>query len=195
MKNRAASLYLFLFTFIFLHTFQSIAQEPYVNSLFSDRRARGIGDILTVLIIESSSAKSEANSATNKKSDHNISTTGGSKSSSYMPLYGLGGKVENGFDNDAETSRTGTLKGKITVTITEVAENGNFVISGEREMAVNGETEKTLITGIIRPEDINSNNTIYSFNVANAKIKYLGKGLVNKGQSPGLLDRILGWIF
>jgi flagellar L-ring protein FlgH len=171
-----------------------LAQLP-AASLFSDRRAWRVGDILTVLIIETSAAKSEANSATQKNSDHGLSASGGAKGNSYSPLYGMRGQFNNGFDNDAATSRSGSLHGKITAKITQVDANGNFSISGAREMSVNGETESIMISGIVRAEDISPDNTVYSFNIADAKISYKGKGLVDKGQHPGLIDKVLGWIF
>ncbi|OGC09631.1 hypothetical protein A2V82_07675 [candidate division KSB1 bacterium RBG_16_48_16] len=171
------------------------AQQRFVSSLFSDKRGQEVGDIITVLIVETSSAKSEANSSNTKSSDHGFSSTGGKKSQSFMPLFGLKGQLDNGFDNDAETSRSGSLRGKITAIITDVNERGNFVISGTREMVVNGETEKITISGVVRPEDISTENTVYSFLIADAKISYKGKGLVDKGQKPGLIDKILGFIF
>jgi len=171
------------------------AQQAYASSLFTDHRARQVGDIVTILIVEYSSAQSEANSKSSKTSDHGFSSTGGAKSLAYMPLYGLKGQFKNGFDNGAATSRKGSLTGKITATITKVNENGNLVLSGLREVTVNGEKEKIEISGSVRPEDIKSDNTVYSYNVADAKILYQGKGLVDKGQKPGLLDKLLGWIF
>lgn len=171
------------------------AQQTFTSSLFTDHRARQAGDIVTILIVEYSSAQSEANSKSSKTSDHGFSSTGGAKSLAYMPLYGLKGQFKNGFDNGAATSRKGSLTGKITATITKVTENGNLVISGLREVTVNGEKEKIQISGTVRPEDVTSDNTVYSYNVADAKILYQGKGLVDKGQKPGLLDKLLGWIF
>ncbi|NOY60353.1 MAG: flagellar basal body L-ring protein FlgH [Calditrichaeota bacterium] len=174
---------------------QCQAQQVYASSLFTDHRAKQVGDVVTILIVEYSSAQSEANSKSSKISDHSFSSTGGAKSLAYMPLYGLKGQFKNGFDNGASTSRKGSLTGKITATITKVNENGNLVIDGLREVTVNGEKEKIGISGTVRPEDVRSDNTVYSYNVANARILYQGKGLVDKGQRAGILDKLLGWIF
>ncbi|NIA29232.1 MAG: hypothetical protein GWP06_04865 [Actinobacteria bacterium] len=174
---------------------QCQAQQVYTSSLFTDHRAKQVGDVVTILIVEYSSAQSEANSKSSKTSDHGFSSSGGAKSLAYMPLYGLKGQFKNGFDNGASTSRKGSLTGKITATITKVNENGNLVIDGLREVTVNGEKEKIGISGTVRPEDVRSDNTVYSYNVANARILYQGKGLVDKGQRPGILDKLLGWIF
>jgi len=164
-------------------------------SLFADRRARQVGDIVTILIVEFSSATSQATTSSQKESDHGVSATGGQKTQTYMPLYGLRGQIKNGFDNEAETTRQGSLKGKITARIEEITETGNFVISGSREVIVNGEKESTVISGIVRPEDISGYNTVYSYNISDLKISYKGAGVVHKGQRPGLIDKIFGWIF
>jgi flagellar L-ring protein precursor FlgH len=194
MKKSFYILWIILFC-VALFAQPLVAQQRFVTSLFSDKRGQGVGDIITVLIVETSSAKSEANSSNSKSSDHGFSSTGGKKSQSFMPLFGLRGQLDNGFDNDAATSRSGSLKGKITAAITDVNERGNFIISGTREMVVNGETEKITISGVVRPEDISTDNTVYSFQIADAKISYKGKGLVDKGQKPGLVDKILGFLF
>lgn len=174
---------------------QAFCQRQTAPSLFSDHRANQVGDIVTILIVEYSSASSEANSKTSKNSDHGVSATGGAKSDAYLPLYGLRGQLKNGFDNEAATSRKGSLTAKITATISEVTANGNFVVKGAREVLVNGEKESISISGTVRPQDIDSDNTIYSYNMADAKIAYNGKGLVDRGQKPGIIDKLLGWIF
>ena len=154
-----------------------------------------MGDILTVLIVEYSKAVSAADSRSNKKSDHGYAITGGERTQAYMPMYGLRGQGRSGFDNGASTSRQGSLTGKITAVITQITPSGNLVISGERQVKVNGETERIVVSGTVRPEDVNADNTVYSFNIANAKIEYSGKGLVDKGQKPSLIQKVLGWIF
>ncbi len=189
------TLMLFFSTVRFFNPTLCVAQSYQQMSLFTDHRARQVGDIVTILIVEYSSAKSEANSSNEKTSDHGVQATGGPKSESYMPMFGLRGKFNNGFDNSGETSRKGSLTGKITATISEVKPNGTLVINGTRVVAVNGETEKILINGVIRAEDIRSDNTIFSYQVADAQISYAGKGIVSKGQKPGMLDKLLGWIF
>ena len=191
------NLYTVILSIVLLISGNSVwSQSSYSSqSLFTDHRALAVGDIVTILIVEYSSAKSEANSSNKRTNDKGLTMTGGSGSSTYMPLFGINGKTKNNFDNDAETSRKGSLTGKITATITDVTTNGNFIIKGEREVIVNGEKEKMTVSGIVRPEDILSNNTILSENIGDAKISYQGRGLVDKGQKPGLFSRFLGWLF
>ncbi len=185
-----------LFAVLILFSNMVWAQNSYsAQSLFTDHKAYKVGDIITVLIIEQSSAKSQANSSNKRTNNKGMTMTGGTGSSTYMPLFGLNGQTKNNYDNDAETSRKGSLTGNITASITDVTGNGNFIIKGEREVIVNGEKERITISGIIRPQDINSDNTILSVNIGDAKISYQGKGMVDSGQKPGFFGRFLGWLF
>ena len=171
------------------------AQQKAFPSMFADRRAHQIGDIVTILLVEYTSASSEASTSTGKSSENGMNLTGGQGRSAYLPMYGLNGKIQNKYRGNASTSRQGSLRGKITATITKVTESGNLEIEGTRDINVNGEKQQTIISGIIRPQDITVQNTIYSYNIANAKISYKGKGIVDKGQRPGLLARLFNWIF
>lgn len=164
-------------------------------SMFSDRKAGTIGDIVTILVMEYSAASSEAKTETSKSNDHGLYATGGMKISAYSPYFGARGNVKNGFKGDASVERSGRLQTKITATITEISPNGNLVLQGSRMMTVNGENEEAVITGVVRPEDISTHNTVYSFQVADAKITYKGKGVVRNGQRPGLIARFFNWIF
>lgn len=179
--------------FVFLN--QSVAQMDLSGSLFVDHRAKAVGDVVTILVVEYSSASSSADSKAQKRTDHGYSITGGQGTEAYLPMYGLRGQGRAGFDNGAATSRSGAITGKITATITEITSNGNLVIAGERMTTVNGEEEKMVISGTVRPEDVRADNTVYSFNVANAKISYQGDGVVNSGQKPGIIVRFFQWLF
>ena len=165
------------------------------SSMFADRRARGVGDVITILVVEYSTASSEASTATQKDNDHGLLATGGAQTQAYSPMYGLRGNIQNGFRGDAAVSRQGRVRTKITASITEINSNGNFLIQGNRIVEVNGEKELTTITGTVRPEDISWDNTVYSYQIADAQISYKGKGVVNTGQKPGFLAKILNWIF
>jgi flagellar L-ring protein precursor FlgH len=165
------------------------------GSLFADRRAQQIGDIITILVVEYSAASSEASTKTSKESEHGFLATGGSKQQAYSPMYGFNGNLNNGFRGDAGVSREGRVRTKITANIAEVNAAGNFVVKGSRVVEVNGEKELTTITGVVRPEDISWSNTVYSYQIADAQISFKGKGVVNTGQRPGFLTKILNWIF
>jgi len=165
------------------------------QSMFADRRARGVGDVITILVVEYSVASSEASTSTKKENDHGFLATGGANVQAYSPMYGLRGKVNNGFRGDASVSREGRVRTKITANISEINPNGYFIIQGSRTVEVNGEKELTNITGTVRPEDVSWNNTVYSYQIADVQISYKGKGVVNSGQKPGFIAKILNWIF
>lgn len=165
------------------------------TSMFADRRARIVGDVITILVVEYSAASSEASTTTSKDNDHGFLVTGGSNMKAHAPMYGLRGNIRNGFRGDASVSRQGRVRTKITANITEINPNGNFIIQGSRTVEVNGEKELTTITGTVRPQDVSWDNTVYSYQIADAQISYKGKGVVNTGQKPGFLTRVLNWIF
>ncbi|MCD6115736.1 flagellar basal body L-ring protein FlgH [bacterium] len=181
-----------IISFLFAAIYPPISEA---QSLFADKKARAVGDILTVLVVESSTASSRAKTETNKVNDHGVLAKGGSGTLAYSPMYGINGRVNNKFAGDALVSRKGALRTTITVQIKEVKPNGNLVVEGKRALEVNGEKEMTTITGIVRPQDISGMNTIYSYQLADAQISYKGKGVVQTGQRPGILTRILNWIF
>jgi len=181
------------FLFFIAAALYPLASEA--QSLFADKKARNVGDILTVLVVESSTASSRAKTETNKVNDHGVLATGGSGNLAYSPMYGIDGRVKNKFSGDASVSRKGVLRTTITVQIKEIKPNGNLVVEGARALEVNGEKEMTTIRGIVRPQDISSMNTIFSYQLADAQISYKGKGVVQTGQRPGILTRILNWIF
>jgi len=164
-------------------------------SMFSDRKAKTIGDIVTILVMEYSVASSEAKTETSKNNDHGLYATGGMKVAAFSPYFGARGNVKNKFKGDASVERRGKLRTKITATITEISPNGNLVLQGSRNMIVNGENEEAIITGSVRPEDISASNTVYSFQIAEARITYKGTGVVRNGQKPGFIAKVFNWIF
>ena len=83
----------------------------------------------------------------------------------------------------------------IAVRVTKVLDNGNLVIEGTKVVEVNDEKGLIKVTGIVRPRDIQPNNMIYSSSIADAQITYSGKGAVNDGHRPGVLARLINWIF
>lgn len=159
------------------------------ESLFSNMKAYRVGDVITVIIQERSSASSNAKTDTKIKDEFSMGPGAGGLD--FISLWGL--DSENKYKGDAKTDRSGTLIAKITVRITELLDNGDFRIDGEREVAINGETEIIKLSGIIRSRDIRADNTILSTYVANAKISYDGKGMIDSGHEPGILTKFINW--
>lgn len=162
------------------------------RSLFADRKAHKAGDVLTVLIFESTTAASRADTKASK-SESASTKPGVGPLLSLMPQLGLSGKTDT--QASGSTTRSGTLVGKITVIIKEVLPNGSFKVEGSRVVGVNSEKEKIILTGIVRPEDISPDNTVPSTAIAQAEIHYEGKGPVGNKQREGLITKLLKWLF
>ncbi|MGQ9738447.1 MAG: flagellar basal body L-ring protein FlgH [Armatimonadota bacterium] len=162
------------------------------RSPYADRKAVKEGDVLTVLIYESTTASSRADTKTSK-SDSASTKPGVGPLLSLLPEWSLSGKTNS--QASGSTTRSGTLVGKISVVVKEVLPNGNLKVEGSRTVGVNGEKEKIVLTGIVRPEDVSAENTVPSTAIAQAEIHYEGKGPVGSKQREGLLTKLLKWLF
>ena len=178
---------------------QAVAEEPpmlgWSSSLYSDVKAFKIGDVLTVIISESNSATK--NAKTNTKKQNKTSTKGNASTGAIDGLFpGMSGSmdVSNQYDGQGSTVRNGTLSSRISVKVIDVLPNYNLLIEGSKTIETNDDVEVVTISGIVRPQDIDAQNTVLSQEVANAKITYKGKGTISQGQRPGILARMLNWI-
>jgi flagellar L-ring protein precursor FlgH len=164
-------------------------------SLFSDIKANKIGKGITVLIMEFSEADNNAQTENRKDATHGISLKGGEGLFSAIPNTGLDMNNRNDFRGYAKTTRRGILKAKVAAKIVGVNEAGDYLIEGSKTIEINHEKEVYIIRGAVRPEDINDDNTVYSYNIYDAQIVYKGKGEVSRGQKAGFLTRFFQWLF
>lgn len=159
--------------------------------LFGDQRARTVGDILTIIVNESSTAARSGSSANTKAGTN--STDQGTGLLGFVPESSIG--QNDSFKSSGSINNTNTVKARLTVKVIEVKPNGNLVISGTQTIRQNGEEQRIVISGQVRPADIQYDNSVLSSNVADAKILVTGSGpLVNK-QRQGILTQIWNWIF
>ena len=183
------------------------------DDLFMDTKARRVGDIVTVKIAESSKATNSADTKTGRKSslEAGIDTLFTLEDwyrdkfrdsiSNNVPRpdpFGnpsVKGSMNSDFDGSGSTSRSGDLSAFITCRVTRVMPNGNLLIVGSREVLVNHETQMIILSGVIRPRDINDDNVILSTFVSDAKIAYSGSGIVNDRQRPGWLANLLNSVW
>jgi flagellar L-ring protein precursor FlgH len=170
----------------------SLFKVNYVNNIYSDSKAHRIGDIISVILSESTQAQKNAKTELKKEN-----------SATLNPITGFGGKTLNfkndaiqfGFDQesdfkgDSKANQGNSLSGNISVHVLRVLPNGNLMIRGEKWMSLNNGDEYIRLTGIIRPQDINSNNTVTSSKVANARIQYAGTGTFADVQEQGWLSK------
>jgi flagellar L-ring protein precursor FlgH len=184
------NLLLILFACVTAYTFA----KP-IGSLYADHKSFSIGDIITIIIEESATASSSAKAKAAKSASHSVGTQLGQGPLGFIPLSSASGSSSNSSLGDASTARSGSLEAKITAKIENIDTNGNLLIVGYKEVRINGELERTKIEGTVRPQDIDSDNTVYSYHIADAKISYTGKGQVNDGSKIGFISRILNFIF
>lgn len=174
--------------------------KPGARAFFKDQRAQNKGDILTILVDFDEKANIENNTKRNRTSSQSVSVNS---------FLGLENKLQNLFptgvdpskligvtstpshEGKGSVSRKENLKMNIAAIITQVLPNGNLVIAGRQEVRVNFEIRELLITGIIRPQDITSNNTITSDKIAEARISYGGRGQISDMQQPTYTQQVV----
>lgn len=173
--------------------------ETSRNTLFQDLKAKNIGDSVTVLISENSNAAKAASTSTSRVSSDDaaiqkllgVPLNLGMKfnaASAFSPEFQS--SYNSKFDGNGTTKRSGVLTAVITTRVVNVLPNGNLVLEGRKDMVINNELQYIVISGIIRPEDLSSADTVSSSQLSDARIEYSGKGVLSDEQRPGWLRRI-----
>jgi flagellar L-ring protein precursor FlgH len=169
----------------------SIFQSDMANSLYSDVKARRVGDIITVNLQENTTATKSAGTTNSKSSSVDVN-----------PIIGLGGKSLNignqsiqlavdagkDFSGDASANQSNNLVGNISVTVVQVLPNQNLLVRGEKWLTLNNGNEYIRLTGVVRPADVSPSNEIVSTKIANARIQYSGTGTFASSQNEGWLS-------
>jgi len=179
--------------FLYQCVFSQSATVQY-ESLFADVKAYHLGDVVTVLIMENANASRESQVASSSKSDVAANGSVSGNWTNYLPLFGASSSLSSSHDGSEGTKQKEQLTAKVTATIVEELGGDLFRIEGERRMEVNGGENITQVEGLIRSRDIRSDNTIYSYNIANAKIVYKKGGVSNKVAKPGTIHRWATWL-
>lgn len=173
---------------------QSLWHDDISRSLVADRRASGIGDILTIVVSEISSANKNNETKTEKNSSWTAAFTsflypGFLQYKGTTPAVQYNSDLKH--DGSGAINNSETIVAQVTVKVTDVLPNHNLVIEGKRETSFAGEHQSIFLRGIVRPEDISPTNTISSCDVADATIQIIGKGTVTDSQNKGWFTRIL----
>ncbi len=163
------------------------------SNLFRDPKARFLNDIVTIVVSESTQAVASADA----KNSRNTEATAGfdklfgaEKGIKELPTL-LSGKSNSTFEGKGSTSRETTLQTTVSARVIDVLPNGYLVVEGMREIRVNNENQSVYLTGVVRPEDINANNTVPSSAIAQMSVRVQGRGVVSQPIKPGWLYRIL----
>lgn len=170
------------------------------RAFFRDQRASRVGDILTVVISvdEKASLSNETKRERTNSEDANITNLMGLESqlTKFLPealtpeaLAKIGSNVSN--EGKGTVDRSEKINLRVAATITQVLPNGNFVIAGRQQMTVNFDMRELVVTGVIRPEDIGSENTISYDKIAEARISYGGRGQLQEMQQPRYGSQLL----
>jgi flagellar L-ring protein precursor FlgH len=173
---------------------QSLWHDDTSRAMFADRRANGVGDILTVIVSEISAANKNNATTTEKQSSWTAAV-----SSFLFPgfLQYKGSTPAVQYSSDLKHNGTGainnseTILAQVSVKVMDVLPNRNLVVEGRRETSFAGEHQTIVLRGIVRPEDISPTNTISSCDVADATIQMVGKGTVTDATNKGWFTRIL----
>ncbi|MBG6925332.1 flagellar basal body L-ring protein FlgH [Pseudomonas aeruginosa] len=175
----------------------AIYQAGFEQNLYDDRQAFRVGDIITITLNEKTQASKKANSDIQKDSKTKMGLTSlfGSGMTTNNPIGGgdLSLSAEYGGSRDAkgdsQAGQSNSLTGSITVTVAEVLPNGILSVRGEKWMTLNTGNELVRIAGLVRADDIATDNTVSSTRVADARITYSGTGAFADASQPGWLDR------
>lgn len=170
----------------------SIYQSASYRPMLEDNRARHVGDIITIQIVESLSASQVSKSTVNRNTSSDTAIT--------PPLPGMIGvdlknlemaaKTNNDFSGKGGTEAANTFTGSISTTVMEVLPNGNLVVAGEKQIGVNQNVDVMRFSGTINPRMLQPNNVIPSTQVANVRVESRGRGAQGEAQTVGWLSRV-----
>jgi flagellar L-ring protein FlgH len=169
----------------------AIYQVASSRPLFEDKRARFIGDTITVKITESTSASTKSNDKLDRSNTSSGSITGlaGVTGKSLNGLASYNTASANAFSGKGEAANNNVFTGNITVTVIDVYPNGNLLVSGEKQLAIGHEQEYVRVSGVINPTFVDASNSVASSSIADARIEYKSSGQVSDGLVMGWLAR------
>lgn len=174
----------------------SLWRDGAATPMVADKKAHTVGDLLTIVVQENTSAKKDNHTKTAKetKIDASLQTFlygGWLSHKGQMPAVQATAKTD--YSGGGTINNSEQIIARITVQVVDVLPNRNLVIEGKRQTAFSGETQDIVLRGVVRLEDITANNSVFSYNVADATIKFVNKGTVSDTQRKGWFTKI--WDF
>lgn len=171
--------------------------------LFEDPRARRLNDLITVRVFENISASGKADTSAKRSSSldagvqdfFGLPLSASVNKGRFMLTPSIAGSMEDDFKGSGATTREGKLVGTITAKVVEVMPNGNLVIESRKDITINNEKQTLVFRGMVRPDDIATDNSVVSSRVADAEIYFVGDGVIQNKQRPGWLVRLLDKIW
>jgi flagellar L-ring protein FlgH len=166
-------------------------------SMVADKRAHSVGDILTILVKESSTATKDNSTSTDKKTAMDASIASFLYSPGASGFLTKGGQMpaikyayDHSFAGGGKINNSESIDARIAVRVVETLPNGNLLVEGTKKTSFGGETQDAVLRGAVRQEDITSNNTVYSYNLADVTLKYVSKGSITDSQRKGWFTRV-----
>lgn len=191
MTKKFLSLILILLILTLAGTAQAASLWNDNNNWFGDTRPSRVGDIVTVLVNERTDAKDESTMELTKNSNNSVSDGTGI----LKFIRSLSLSTSSTSDGDGSIERKHHATATLACLVTEVLPNGNLVIEGTRDIRTSEEILQFQLIGVIRPQDVNSDNQINSSLIANAEIAVKGRGTISRTQKPGIVTQILQTVF
>ena len=182
----------------------SLFAASEADTLFEDSRARRVGDIVLVKLVENTKAQNKAETSSSKKSsnDYQVTAMFNRGHAGFIPFMPIGPQPSVGLpvlDTDSASGITASGKTKrenyvttsLATRVLRVLPGGLMEIEGAREIRVNEETEYMVVRGMIRSKDVSADNSVLSTQIADASIEYYGKGVLADKQKPGWFTRLM----
>lgn len=161
-------------------------------ALFADNRARWVGDTITIVLQENTSASKRSSGASNRTGTTNLEIPIYSNNLPLAALQGTTIEASTGvtFQGNGNAASNNAFTGQMAVTVVEVLENGNLLVSGEKQVTINQGTEFIRFSGVINPAYVLPNNSVSSTRVADARLEYRSTGYISEAQTMGWLSRL-----
>lgn len=167
---------------------QSLINPDAYRSLTGDRRAYHVGDALTVLVVESTTAESAAGTGANSKTGISAHASDGRHD-----IQG-GLAVQGDTTGTGQTTRRGQIRANVSVRVIEQLPEGLLRVKGEQVVTINDEQQQIRVTGLVRPDDISYDNTVFSYRLADGQIDIIGDGVVTDAQKQNIFFRFFKWL-
>ncbi len=164
------------------------------RSLYTDFKAKTVGDIVTIVIIESTAGSQQSDSKMTEKGSIKASGSITGNLTRFLPQFTAEDDFESQNSGRADALQSDRLTGKISALVTDISPEGNLTLQGKRRLEVNGETFILQVKGTARQKDISSDNLVFSYNLANVEIAYKKDGLMNKLGKPSVIARWTTWM-
>jgi len=186
---------------------QDLSSDPVQSSLWAksvgspyiirNQKASKVGDLITIVILEKSTAKSNAKTETKRDSgaDVDFNLKYGTNATKQHGIIAGSAGMKNDFKGEGKTDRTGELSATVQAVVETVLPNGTLFVRGHKIITVNHEDQTVELSGFVRPDDIRINNTVSSELMADARIRYLGDGTVGDKQYVGWGTRLADWLW